>query len=292
MYNAFFGFAENPFNLSPDPAFLYPSPQHEEALANLTYGVRSRKGFIVLTGEVGTGKTMMLECLRDSLHEEGIQFAFLINSRLAVDQFFELIAHDLDLNCPANSKSQVLLALQQMLLQQAVKGGNTALIIDEAHDLSWDVLEEIRMLGNLENRTGKLLQIVLAGQPELDRKLDAPNLRQLKQRVVLRFELKGLREAETFEYIRSRLAKASLEEQTIFAPEMLAEIHRRSQGLPRVINIMCDNLLLTAFALEQKTVTLGMLDEVTADMRLDWPGRTPYPSPGGPQGDSRGQEPH
>jgi general secretion pathway protein A len=292
MYNAFFGFAENPFNLSPDPAFLYPSPQHEEALANLTYGVTSRKGFIVLTGEVGTGKTMMLECLRDSLDEEGIQFAFLINSRLAVDQFFELIAHDLDLNCQANSKSQVLLALEQMLLQRAVKGGNTALIIDEAHDLSWDVLEEIRMLGNLENRTGKLLQIVLAGQPELDRKLDAPNLRQLKQRVVLRFELKGLREAETFEYIRSRLAKAGLEEQTIFAPEMLAEIHRRSQGLPRVINIMCDNLLLTAFALEQKTVTLGMLDEVTADMRLDWPGRTPYPSPGGPQGDSRGQEPH
>jgi general secretion pathway protein A len=292
MYNAFFGFAENPFNLSPDPAFLYPSPQHEEALANLTYGVTSRKGFIVLTGEVGTGKTMMLECLRDSLDEEGIQFAFLINSRLAVDQFFELIAHDLDLNCQANSKSQVLLALEQMLLQRAVKGGNTALIIDEAHDLSWDVLEEIRMLGNLENRTGKLLQIVLAGQPELDRKLDAPNLRQLKQRVVLRFELKGLREAETFEYIRSRLAKAGLEEQTIFAPEMLAQIHRRSQGLPRVINIMCDNLLLTAFALEQKTVTLGMLDEVTADMRLDWPGRTPYPSPGGPQGDSRGQEPH
>jgi general secretion pathway protein A len=273
MYKAFFGFAENPFNLSPDPAFLYPSPQHEEALANLTYGVRSRKGFIVLTGEVGTGKTTMLECLRDTLEEEGIQFAFLINARLTVDQFFELIAHDLGLNCPSSSKSQVLIELQHLLLQQAAKGSTAALIVDEAHDLSWDVLEEIRMLGNLENRTGKLLQIVLAGQPELDRKLDAPNLRQLKQRVVLRFELKSLREAETFEYVRTRLAKAGLEEQTIFPPAILAEVHRRSQGIPRVINIMCDNLLLTAFALEQRTATLEMLDEVTADMRLDWPGR-------------------
>jgi general secretion pathway protein A len=275
MYKAFFGFAENPFNLSPDPAFLYPSPQHEEALANLVYGVRSRKGFIVLTGEVGTGKTTMLECLRDTLDEEGIQFAYLMNSRLTVDQFFEFIAHDLDLNCPSTSKSQVLLSLQQMLLQQAGKGGTAALIVDEAHDLSWDLLEEIRMLGNLENRTGKLLQIILAGQPELDRKLDAPNLRQLKQRVVLRFELTALREAETFEYVQSRLAKAGLEVQSIFPPEILAEVHRRSQGIPRVINIMCDNLLLTAFAMEQKTVTLEMLDEVAADMRLDWPGRQP-----------------
>jgi general secretion pathway protein A len=275
MYKAFFGFTENPFNLSPDPAFLYPSPQHEEALANLTYGVRSRKGFIVLTGEVGTGKTTMLECLRDTLDEEGIQFAYLMNSRLTVDQFFEFIAHDLDLNCPSTSKTQVLLSLQQMLLQQAGKGGTAALIVDEAHDLSWDVLEEIRMLGNLENRSGKLLQIILAGQPELDRKLDAPNLRQLKQRVVLRFELTALREAETSEYIRARLARAGLEEQAIFSPEILAEIHRRSQGIPRVINILCDNLLLTAFAMEQKTVTLEMMDEVAADMRLDWPGRQP-----------------
>jgi len=277
MYKAFFGFTENPFNLSPDPTFLYSSPQHEEALATLAYGVRSRKGFIVLTGEVGTGKTTMLECLRDTLDDEGIQFAYLINSRLTVDQFFEFIAHDLDLNCPSTSKSQVLLSLQQMLLQQAGKGGTAALIVDEAHELSWDVLEEIRMLGNLENRSGKLLQIILAGQPELDRKLDAPNLRQLKQRVVLRFELTALREAETSEYIGTRLARAGLEEQAIFSPEILAEVHRRSQGLPRVINIMCDNLLLTAFAMEQKTVTLEMLDEVAADMRLDWPGRQPGP---------------
>jgi general secretion pathway protein A len=273
MYNAFFGLKENPFNLSPDPAFLYPSPQHEEALANLTYGVQSRKGFIVLTGEVGTGKTTLLECLRDYMEESGIHFAFLFNSRLTVEQFFEMIAYDLDLQCPRDSKAQILLALQQMLLQRAARNATTALVVDEAHDLGWDLLEEIRMLGNLENRTGKLLQIVLAGQPELDRKLDAPNLRQLKQRIVLRCTLKGFREDQTAEYIRTRLAKAGLPEQTVFPPELLSEIHRRSEGIPRLINIICDNLLLTAFAMERRVATLEMLEEVSADMRLDWPGR-------------------
>ena len=275
MYNAFFGLKENPFNLSPDPAFLYASPQHEEALANLTYGVQSRKGFIVLTGEVGTGKTTLLECLRDYMEESGIHFAFIFNSRLTVDQFFEMIAYDLELQCPKDSKAQILLALHQMLIMRAAKNAITALVVDEAHDLGWDLLEEVRMLGNLENRTGKLLQIVLAGQPELDRKLDAPNLRQLKQRIVLRCSLKAFQEAQTVEYIRARLAKAGLPEQTVFPPELLPEIHRRSEGIPRLINIICDNLLLTAFAMEKKAATLQMLDEVSRDMRLDWPGRLP-----------------
>jgi general secretion pathway protein A len=278
MYNAFFGFAENPFNLSPDPTFLYPSPQHEEALANLVYGVQNCKGFIVLTGEVGTGKTTMLECLRDYLDDEGIQFAFLFNSRLTVDQFFEMIAYDLNLRCSPNSKTEVLFALNQMLLQQAASGTTTALIVDEAHELDWDVLEEIRMLGNLENRTGKLLQIVLVGQPELDRKLDAPRLRQLKQRVVLRFTLRPFEEAETAEYIGARLAKAGMREQTVFPPALLSGIHQRSQGIPRVINIICDHLLLTAFAMESKMTTLEMLDEVTTDMRLEWPPDREYSS--------------
>lgn len=279
MYNAYFGFTENPFNLSPDPAFLYPSPQHEEALANLLYGVQSRKGFIVLSGEVGTGKTTMLECLREALDEEGILFASLFNSRLTVEQFFEMIAYDLNLECATNSKTEILVLLNQLLLQQAAAGQTTALIVDEAHDLEWDVLEEIRMLGNLENRTGKLLQIVLAGQPELDRKLDAPNLRQLKQRVVLRYTLKPLRASETVEYIRLRLAKAGMAEQTVFPQAILPMIHVRSQGIPRLINTICDNLLLTAFAMESKVVTVEMLDEVTADMRLEWPSQDDYPSP-------------
>ncbi|MGQ9632720.1 MAG: ExeA family protein [Bryobacteraceae bacterium] len=268
MYNAFFGFKENPFNLSPDPAFLYRSPQHEEALANLTYGVKSRKGFIVLTGEIGTGKTTMLECLRDELQSEKIPFSFIFNTRLTTQQFFEMIAYDLGLPCPSESKAQVLIALQQFLLQQATRGGTVALLVDEAHELSWDVLEEIRMLGNLENRTGKLLQVVLCGQPELDRKLDAPNLRQLRQRIVLRCELRPFDEEQTAAYIQTRMAKAGLEDQAVFPREVLSGIYRYTRGIPRVINILCDNLLLMAFAMEHKEVNEDMLREVAADMRL------------------------
>lgn len=272
MYNAFFGFKESPFNLTPDPAFLYRSRQHEEALANLIYGVQSRKGFVVLTGEVGTGKTTMLECLQDFLAAHHIDFAYLFNSRLTVEQFFEMIAYDLDLRCARTSKTEVLIALNQVLIQNANEGRTTTLIVDEAHNLEWDVLEEIRLLGNLENRRGKLLQIVLAGQPEFDRKLDAPSLRQLKQRIALRCMLEPFSQAETFEYIQSRLAKAGMPSQTVFSSELMQEIHRRAQGIPRLINAICDNLLLTAFAMESKTANLEMLDEISEDMRLEWPG--------------------
>jgi general secretion pathway protein A len=275
MYNAFFGFTEAPFNLSPDPAFLYRSEQHEEALANLIYGVQSRKGFIVLTGEVGTGKTTMLECLRDYLESQYIEFAFIFNSRINSDQFFEMIAYDLDLRCPRTSKTEVLFALNQLLLQQSQQGRTTVLIIDEAHNLEWEVLEEVRLLGNLENRRGKLIQVILAGQPELDRKLDAPNLRQLKQRIVLRCQLEPFDLAQTTEYIGSRMEKAGMPNQQVIPTDLIAEIQVRSQGIPRVINAICDNLLLTCFALETKVATVEMLDEVSKDMRLEWPGRRP-----------------
>jgi general secretion pathway protein A len=274
MYNGFFGFTQNPFNLSPDPSFLYRSHQHEEALANLIYGVQSRKGFVVLTGEVGTGKTTLLECLRDYLEQSGTEFAFVFNSRINVEQFFEMIAYDLDLRCQRTSKTDVLFALNQLLVQQASAGLTTALIVDEAHNLEWDVLEEVRLLGNLENpKTGKLLQVILSGQPELDRKLDAPNLRQLKQRIVLRTSLQPLTLKESIEYIDTRLTHAGMENQTVFPEAMLAEIHLRSQGIPRLINAICDNLLLSCFASEVKEATVAMLDEICKDMRLDWPGK-------------------
>ena len=272
MYNAFFGFSESPFSLSPDPAFFYRSEQHEEALANLIYGVQARKGFIVLSGEVGTGKTTMLECLRDYLDAQYIEFAFLFNSRVNADQFFEMIAYDLDLRCERTSKTEVLFALNQLLVERAQDNSTVVLIVDEAHNLEWEVLEEIRLLGNLENRNGKLLQIILAGQPELDRKLDAPNLRQLKQRIVLRCHLDPFTLRDAVEYIQSRLERAGMPRQQIFSEELMAEIHLRAQGIPRLINALCDNLLLTAFAVEQKVCTLEMLDEVCKDMRLDWPG--------------------
>jgi general secretion pathway protein A len=272
MYNAFFGFSESPFSLSPDPAFFYRSEQHEEALANLIYGVQARKGFIVLSGEVGTGKTTMLECLRDYLESQYVEFAFLFNSRITTDQFFEMIAYDLDLPCARTSKTEVLFALNTLLVEQAQDGRTVVLIVDEAHNLEWEVLEEIRLLGNLENRNGKLLQIILAGQPELDRKLDAPNLRQLKQRIVLRCNLQPFTLRDAVDYILSRLEKAGMPDQTIFSEELMAEVHLRAQGIPRVINAICDNLLLTAFAMESRVCSVDMLDEVCKDMRLEWPG--------------------
>jgi general secretion pathway protein A len=272
MYNAFFGFTLSPFNMSPDPAFLFRSVHHEEALANLIYGVQSRKGFIVLTGEVGTGKTTMLECLRDFLYSQQIAFASLFNSRLTVEQFFEMLSYDLDLRCNRLSKTEVLLALNGMLLERANAGRTTVLIVDEAHNLEWDVLEEIRLLGNMENRRGKLLQIILAGQQELDRKLEAPQFRQLKQRIALRCLLRAFQSQETFAYINSRMARAGLKDQSVISPELMEEIHLRAQGIPRLINAICDNLLLTAFAMETKMATQEMLDEVTSDMRLEYPG--------------------
>jgi general secretion pathway protein A len=288
MYKAYFGLTENPFNLSPDPHFLYRSPQHEEALANLIYGVRSRKGFIVLSGEVGTGKTTMLECLRDYLDAQRIEFAFIFNSRLTPEQFFEMMAYDFNLDCDRKSKTSVLFALNELLVEQASKGRTCVLIVDESHNLEWDVLEEIRLLGNLENRSGKLIQIILAGQPELDRKLDAPNLRQLKQRIVLRCSLNPLDPADTTAYIQARLEQAGMPNQQVFSPELLEEINRRSRGIPRLINLICDNLFVTAFAMERKTASLEMLDEVCQDLRIEWPGsnrgrgRSRYSMPGEP----------
>jgi general secretion pathway protein A len=272
MYKAYFGLSENPFNLSPDPEFLYRSPQHEEALANLIYGVRSRKGFIVLAGEVGTGKTTMLECLRDYLDSQRIEFAFIFNSRLTPDQFFEMIAYDFDLRCDRKSKTEVLFALNALLIQQTERGRTCVLIVDEAHNLEWDVLEEIRLLGNLENRQGKLLQIILAGQPELETKLDAPNLRQLKQRIVLRCTLTPLTVEECVAYINTRMARAGMPNQRVFSQDLMQEIHHRSRGIPRIINAICDNLLVTCFAMEQRVATFAMLEEVSRDMRLEWPG--------------------
>ena len=277
-YNAFFGFTQNPFNMSPDPSFLFRSWQHEEALANLIYGVQSRKGFIVLTGEVGTGKTTMLECLRDFLNAQQIAFASLFNSRLSVEQFFELLSYDLELRCDRHSKTEVLLALNNMLLERASVGRTTVLIVDEAHNLDWDVLEEIRLLGNLENRRGKLLQIIIAGQPELDRKLEAPEFRQLKQRVALRCLLRGFDLADSVAYMNSRMARAGLKEQAIFSGPLMEEIQFRSQGIPRLINAVCDNLLLTCFAMETKVATMEMLDEISADLRLDYPSERPLES--------------
>ena len=268
IYNPYFGFSENPFNISPDPEFLYRSPQHEEALANLIYGVRSRKGFIVLTGEVGTGKTTMLECLRDYLDTMRTEFAFIFNSRLTPDQFFEMLAYDFDLDCDRKSKTDVLFALNTLLIKQAEKGRTCVLLVDEAHNLEWDVLEEIRLLGNLENRGGKLLQIILAGQPELDRKLDAPNLRQLKQRITLRCKTLPLSYIQTTEYISQRVRIAGGQAEKIFQPESIGAIFRYSAGIVRLINLLCEQALISAFCDGETQVLAKHVEEAARELEI------------------------
>jgi general secretion pathway protein A len=214
----------------------------------------------------------MLECLRDHLTAHRTPFAFLFNSRLTAEQFFEMIAYDFDLPCTRNSKTEVLFALNHMLIQRANQNQTTVLIVDEAQNLEWEVLEEIRLLGNLETRRGKMLQIILSGQPELDRKLEEREYRQLKQRIALRCHLRPFSQLETSQYIASRLARAGMRAQTVFPPDVLTEIHRRTQGIPRLINSVCDNLMLTSFAMESRQASVEMLEEVSRDLHLEWPG--------------------
>ena len=183
-----------------------------------------------------------------------------------------MMAWDFDLQCNRASKTEVLFALNNMLLERANRNQTTALIVDEAQNLSWEVLEEIRLLGNLETRRGKMMQIILSGQPELDTKLEKQEYRQLKQRIALRCRLKPFSAVETAEYIGSRLARAGLRDQNVFPADVMLEIHRRTQGIPRLINLTCDNILLTAFAMETRLATLDMLDEVSRDLHLEWPG--------------------
>jgi general secretion pathway protein A len=270
MYSAFWGFREEPFSLGPDPALLCQSRQHDEMLARLIYGVQFRKGLIALTGEPGTGKTTLLNCLRDFLQTQRTDCLFFSNSRIDAGQLWELICSSLYLRSNPKSKMEVLHEFRELLLDTARYGGTTVLIVDEAQNLGSDVFEEIRLLGNLEDRCGRLLQIVLAGQPEFESKLDTPGLRPLKQRIAYRCSLHPFTEAQTYNYISARLKWAGMPEQTVFPPDVLAEIHVRSQGITRVINTICDNLLLAGFARASKLITLDMLDTVTRDLRLEW----------------------
>ena len=201
MYKKFFNLKENPFNVNPDPRYLFATRTTQEALACLTYGIETRKGFILLTGEVGTGKTTLLNKLLEWLHQKRVATAFVFNPRLSVSQFFDFMMADFGIPCESRMKSQVLLKLNQWLLERYQAGERAVLVVDEAQNLSEQMLEEIRLLTNLETSTEKLLQIVLAGQPELERKLNQPQLRQLRQRITLRaktmFSSRSMRPAAT-----------------------------------------------------------------------------------------------
>ena len=269
MYKQFFGLARNPFEISPDPFFYHPTPRHNEALANLHFGVGRRKGFIVITGEVGTGKTLLVRCLLSELRKNNIAFAYVFNPLLPVTEFFQYIMADLGLPYAGRTKTEMLLDLNRFLIQRHARGLITALVVDEAQALRHELLEEIRLLTNLETSQQKLLQIVLLGQPELEVILDSQQLRQLKQRVALRCQLQPLDNQQTHSYILSRLERAgAAPEQSIFAPEALDKVYEYSRGIPRVINTLCENSMVNAFAREQRPVLPEIVSEVAADFRL------------------------
>ena len=272
MYKTFFHLTRNPFDLTPDPSCFVSTRRHNEALAALYYGVRWHKGFVVVTGEVGTGKTLLLRCLLRLLREsKDISYSYLFNSRLSPSEFLQYVLSDFGLPASGKNKSELLLDLGQFLVARGAKRLTTVLIIDEAHHLSEDLLEEIRLLSNLETTDDKLLQIVLVGQPELDQKLDSLGLRQLKQRIALRAQLGPLDSVETTEYIaqRLRIAGADPQRDAIFPPESIEAIYEHSRGLPRLINTICENGLIAAYARQSSVVTPDIIGEVAREFRLD-----------------------
>jgi general secretion pathway protein A len=271
MYRKYYGLTRNPFGVSPDPFFFYPTSQHREALAILNYGVLGQKGFVVVTGEVGTGKTLMVRCLLEALNRHRVAFAFIYNPRLPVLDFLAHMLVDLGLPSPPSSKSEMLFRLNSYLMARARHGSTTALVVDEAQLLSWDLFEEIRLLTNLETSQHKLLQIVLVGQPELDRKLDSEDLRQLKQRIGLRCRLEplGLKELRGYIHSRLELAGANSHGATIFSEDAIDAVHEFSLGIPRLANILCENSLISGYGRHVKQITSEIVREAAADLRLN-----------------------
>ena len=268
MYKEFFGLRANPFNVNPDPRYLFLTRHTEEALACLTYGIQSRKGFVLLTGEVGTGKTTLINKLLEWLRVQQVATAFIFNSRLNTTQFLDFTMADFGITCESRLKSQVLLRLYNWLLDRYRAGETAVLIVDEAQNLSEEVLEEIRLLTNLETFTEKLLQIVLVGQPELEAKLRQPQLRQLRQRVTLRAKTHPLMLDEAKAYINQRLQIAGSNGEMIFEPESIDLIYRYSGGIPRIVNMLCEHALVSSFVDQHKTVSASVIEAVARDFDL------------------------
>jgi general secretion pathway protein A len=286
MYKDFYGLRANPFNMNPDPRYLFLTRHTEEALACLTYGIQSRKGFVLLTGEVGTGKTTLINKLLEWLRLQQVATAFVFNSRLNTTQFLDYMMADFGIPCDSEAKSQILLRLYNWLLDRYRAGETAVLIVDEAQNLSDEVLEEIRMLTNLETFTEKLLQIVLVGQPELEQKLKQPQLRQLRQRLTLRARTHPLTLEETKAYVQQRLRIAGSNGLQIFDSESLVWIHRYASGIPRVINLLCEHCLVSAFVDQQKVIGPGVVEVVARDLDLtDGTGPEAMAAPGNNGGD-------
>ncbi len=267
MYKSFFNLKIAPFGSSPDPRFLYVMPQTREALASLEYGISARKGFIVLTGEVGTGKTTLLRRTLSSFHQRVVS-CFVFNPRLDVLDFLEFVLSDFGLVPVNRTKSGMLLQLNRWLVDRFRQGDIPVIVVDEAQNLSWELLEEIRLLTNLETSSEKLVQIILSGQPEFEQRLRQPDLRQLRQRVALWCKTQPLSFDQTQAYIVQRLSVAGGRDD-IFPTASMELIYRASGGIPRLINLICEHCLIFAYVEHRKEVLPELVSTVLEDLALD-----------------------
>jgi len=274
MYHEFYALREKPFSLSPDPRFLFLSDSHREALAHLLYGIEQGEGFIVLTGEVGTGKTTLSRTLLQRI-EPGTEIAFIFNPQLSASELLQSICAELGLPAADRTRREMMDALNRFLLAKKAEGRRVILLIDEAQNLPPDTLEQVRLLSNLETDTEKLLQIILIGQPELDAILDSPSLRQLNQRISVRWRLSALTALETRDYVKHRLRIAAGAPREIFTDLALREVHRRSAGVPRLVNLLCDRALLAGFGAGARSIGLSLVSQSDREVRG---GGRPYPS--------------
>ncbi len=267
MYCAFYGFQERPFNITPDPHFLYLNNHYREAYAHLVYGVRERRGFVVVTGEVGIGKTTLIQNLLNNL-DENVEIAYIFNPILTITEFFAAIFDEFGIRPHSRDKHENLRIFNEFLLKCLKEQKIPVLVIDEAQNLSLKVLEEIRLLSNLETQKSKLLQMILVGQPELKEKLGRNELRQLNQRVVIRYHLPPLSPLEVKDYIRKRLLVAGAADVNLFSNRALEMIARYSAGIPRLINVIGDNALLIGYAQGIRSIDEGIIGEVVSDLAL------------------------
>ena len=268
MYNSYFGFSVSPFRVTPDPNLFYSNPVYEEAYANLRYGIEAKKGFIVITGEVGTGKTTLLRKLMTHTSEGIIHTVYIFNTYLNFTELLQVIHYDLGLGQKEANKVKLLQELNDFLITQLGNGNIVSVLVDEAQNLSDEALEGLRLLSNLETDQEKLIQIVLMGQPELQARLDQPSLRQLKQRVALQCRLVPLRDEEVCRYVDFRLSAAGYTGKRLFHPDAYRQIAVASNGIPRLVNIICDNALLCAFGRSEKIISKDIINEVAGDLRL------------------------
>jgi type II secretory pathway predicted ATPase ExeA len=267
MYRSFFGLRALPFGASPDPRFLFLRPQIREALACLQYGIAARKGFVVMTGEVGTGKTTLLRSVLDTFAKDSISTAFVFNPCLDVLDFFDFVLTDFGIPPKTRTKSGMLLQLNSWLIERFRAHQLCAIVVDEAQNLSWELLEEIRLLTNLETSSEKLVQIVLSGQPELEEKLHHPSVRQLRQRVSLWCKTRPLNGEETQAYIAERLRIAGASE-PVLLPEAAELVHRYSKGIPRLINLICEHALISAYVEQIKPIPAHIVEAVSLELEL------------------------